>query len=141
MKQLYYPLTISPYNAPYLEMSRQSAEMVKYASNNFLALKISYINEITNFCELEKANIDEVVEGMSYDERIGKYFLKAGLGYGGSCFPKDTNALYFNAKSKGVELKTVKASIEINCKQQLKLYKKIKKRLSKFNNCSFRSNI
>ena len=144
MKQLYYPLTISPYNAPYLEMSRQSAEMVKYASNNFLALKISYINEIANFCELEKANIDEVVEGMSYDERIGKYFLKAGLGYGGSCFPKDTNALYFNAKSKGVELKTVKASIEINCKQQLKLYKKIKKRLSKFkkfNNCSFRSNI
>ncbi len=126
MEQLYLPLTKEPYNVPYLSMNRRSAEMVKYASNDFLALKISYINEIANFCEKVGANIDEVTRGMSYDSRIGNQFLKAGIGYGGSCFPKDTKALHWLGKSLDCELKTVNATIEINRIQKLKLAQKVK---------------
>ena len=77
---------------------RRSAEMVKYASNNFLALKLSYINEIANLCELINADIETVAYAMGLDRRIGGNFLKAGIGYGGSCFPKDTKALHWMAK-------------------------------------------
>lgn len=125
MKKLYQPLTEKPYSVPYLSMNRKSAEMVKYASNDFLALKISYINEIANFCEKVGANIDDVTKGMSYDSRIGNKFLNAGIGYGGSCFPKDTKALHWLGKSLDCELKTISATIEVNKIQKLKLVNKI----------------
>lgn len=125
MKQLYSPLTKKPYKVPYLSMNRRSAEMVKYASNDFLALKISYINEIANFCEKVGANIEEVTKGMGYDSRIGNKFLKAGIGYGGSCFPKDTKALHWLSRDLNCELKTVKACIEVNKNQKILLYKKL----------------
>lgn len=81
--------------APKIIVNRPSAEMIKYASNDFLALKISYINEIANLCEQTGADIDEVSYGMGFDTRIGNKFLNAGIGYGGSCFPKDTKALHW----------------------------------------------
>lgn len=127
MKKLYLPLTKAPYNVPYLVMDRKSAEMVKYASNDFLALKISYINEISNFCEKIGANIDKVTLGMSMDERIGNKFLNSGIGYGGSCFPKDTKALHWLSREVDSELKTIKACIEVNKVQKIKLFEKLKK--------------
>ena len=126
MRELYEPLTREPYNVPYLEMDRRSAEMVKYASNDFLALKISYINEIANLCSKVGANIDDVTKGMSYDKRIGSLFLKPGIGYGGSCFPKDTKALHWLSKINDCELKLVKDCIEINKKQKLVLFDKLR---------------
>lgn len=122
------------FDAPKLTTNRRSAEMVKYASNDFLALKISYINDIANLCETVGANIEDVTKGMSYDERIGKKFLKAGCGYGGSCFPKDTKALHYLAAQGGYELKTVKAAIEVNKAQKLILIKKARKQFPSFNN-------
>ena len=86
--------------------------MIKYASNDFLALKISFINEIANFCEIVGADIEDVAKGMSYDPRIGKSFLKAGIGYGGSCFPKDTKALHWLANDNCYELKTIKQQLK-----------------------------
>lgn len=107
--------------------------MIKYASNDFLALKISYMNDIANLCELVGADIQDVAKGMSYDDRIGSKFLNAGIGYGGSCFPKDTKALEYIAKQNGYELKTVKAAIDVNNEQKTMLYKKASKRLITFN--------
>ena len=127
MTKLYKPLTKEPYNVPFLVMDRKSAEMVKYASNDFLALKISYINEIANFCEAIGADISLVTKGMSYDPRIGNKFLNPGIGYGGSCFPKDTKALHFLSKEYGCEMKTLKATIEINKNQKLVLINKLEK--------------
>ena len=127
MEELYKPLTKEPYNIPYLTMNRKSAEMVKYASNDFLALKISYINEIANFCETVGADIKDVTKGMGYDPRIGHLFLNAGIGYGGSCFPKDTKALHWLSKELGEELLTIKAAIEVNKKQKIRLFDKLMK--------------
>lgn len=112
------------FNAPVLVMNRRSAEMVKYASNDFLALKISYVNEIANICEIVGADISAVTAGMGYDNRIGNRFLRAGIGYGGSCFPKDTKALHWLANFHDYEIKTVKAAIEVNEQQKLKLLKR-----------------
>ncbi|MBU3180717.1 UDP-glucose dehydrogenase family protein [Clostridium psychrophilum] len=117
------------FNTTIVVANRRSAEMVKYASNDFLALKISFINEIANVCEIVGANIEDVTKGMSYDPRIGDKFLKAGLGYGGSCFPKDTKALHWLANDNGYELKTIKATIEVNENQKYKLFRKAKQRL------------
>ena len=123
----------SPFNLPMLFTNRRSAEMIKYASNDFLALKISYVNDIANLCELVGANIEDVTKGMSYDSRIGDKFLKSGIGYGGSCFPKDTKALYYLAKNKyGYELKTVKAAIDVNISQKTKLFFVAKKNIDNF---------
>lgn len=122
----------SGFNVPIFITNRRSAELIKYASNNFLALKISYINEIANLCEIVGANIDDVSTGMSMDKRIGNTYLKAGIGYGGSCFPKDTKALSWFANFNGYELKTVKATIEVNEQQKLKLIKKSKKYYDSF---------
>ena len=113
-----------PFNQPIVVTNRNSAEMIKYASNDFLALKISFMNDIANLCEIVGANIEDVAKGMSYDERIGSKFLKAGIGYGGSCFPKDTKALHWLASHNGYELKTVKSAIEVNEAQKLRLVRK-----------------
>lgn len=119
-------------NVPLLVTNRKSAEMIKYASNDFLALKISYINEIANLCEIVGANVEDVAKGMGFDPRIGNRFLHAGIGYGGSCFPKDTKALSWVASYNDVELKTIKAAIEVNDQQKLKLLKKSRKYYSDF---------
>ena len=124
----------APFDLPVVSVSRRSAEMIKYACNNFLALKISFMNDMANLCELVGANIDDVAEGMRYDPRIGAKFLKAGVGYGGSCFPKDTKALTYLAKQHGVALKTVDAAVEINAAQRTRLFEKAKKRLMTFEN-------
>ncbi len=121
-----------PFHLPVVSMSRRSAEMTKYAANDFLALKISYMNEIANLCELVGADIQDVAKGMSYDGRIGSTYLNAGIGYGGSCFPKDTKALEYLARQCGYELKTIKAAIDVNNEQKLLLYKKACKRLITF---------
>lgn len=121
-----------PFNLPIVSVNRRSAEMIKYASNDFLALKISYMNEIANLCELVGANIEDVAKGMSYDSRIGANFLKAGIGYGGSCFPKDTKALKYLAKQHGYKLKTVEAAVDVNEEQKTRLYKKACDRLITF---------
>lgn len=118
-------------NSKIITTDLQSAEMIKYASNDFLALKISYVNEIANLCENVNANVDDVVLGMGADDRIGKKFLKSGIGYGGSCFPKDTKALHWLANIENVELKTIKATIEVNEKQKLRLLEKTKKYYNK----------
>ena len=123
-----------PFNLPIVSVNRRSAEMIKYASNDFLALKISYMNDIANLCELVGANIEDVAKGMSYDDRIGANFLRAGIGYGGSCFPKDTKALKFLARQNGYRLKTVEAAVDVNKEQKTKLYKKACDRLITFNN-------
>lgn len=122
-----------PFNIPIVSVNRRSAEMIKYASNDFLALKISYMNDIANLCELVGANIQDVAKGMSFDERIGRKFLNAGIGYGGSCFPKDTKALEYLARQNGYELRTVRSAIDVNKDQKTMLFKKASKRLITFN--------
>ncbi|WP_066070696.1 UDP-glucose dehydrogenase family protein [Neobacillus soli] len=121
------------FNAPIVVTNRKSAEMIKYASNDFLALKISFINEIANLCEIIGADIEDVTLGMGFDKRIGDRFLNAGIGYGGSCFPKDTKALHWLANFHDNELKTVKAAIDVNENQKLKLIKKSRKYFDSFN--------
>jgi UDPglucose 6-dehydrogenase len=121
------------FDAPIVITNRKSAEMIKYASNDFLALKISFINEIANLCEIIGADIEDVAHGMGYDSRIGNRFLNAGIGYGGSCFPKDTKALHWLANFHDNELKTIKAAIDVNENQKLKLVKKSRKYFDNFN--------
>lgn len=122
------------FNLPIVSVNRRSAEMIKYASNDFLALKISYMNDIANLCELVDANIEDVAKAMAYDKRIGECFLNAGIGYGGSCFPKDTKALNYLAAQHGYRLRTVDAAIDVNKDQKTRLYKKASKRMITFNN-------
>lgn len=121
------------FNLPIVSVNRRSAEMIKYASNDFLALKISYMNDIANLCELVGANIEDVAKGMSYDRRIGDRFLNAGIGYGGSCFPKDTKALKYLAAQYGYRLRTVEAAVDVNIAQKTKLFKKASERMITFN--------
>lgn len=127
MKEVY-----DGFGQPYVITDRASSEMIKYASNDFLALKISYINEISNLCEMVGANIEDVSKGMGMDTRIGNKFLQAGIGYGGSCFPKDTKALHWLANFYDYEIKTIKAAIEVNTNQKLKLIKKARKYYDSF---------
>lgn len=127
LKEIY-----EPFGLPIVSVNRRSAEMIKYACNDFLALKISYMNDIANLCELVGADIDAVAEGMSYDARIGANFLKAGIGYGGSCFPKDTKALKYLAKQHGYQLKTVEAAVDVNASQKTRLYEKACQRMITF---------
>lgn len=121
-----------PFGLPIVSVKRRSAEMIKYACNDFLALKISYMNDIANLCELVGADITDVAKGMSYDERIGARFLNAGIGFGGSCFPKDTKALKFLAKEHGYQLKTVEACVDVNSAQKTRLFAKAKERMISF---------
>lgn len=126
MKKLYAPLTKPPYNVPILTVSRNAAELIKYVSNSFLAIKLSYINEVANLCDKTGINIEEVVQGVGLDNRIGKYYLKTGIGYGGSCLPKDTNALYQFSLSENSEIKSLKTCIDVNKSQNLILFEKLK---------------
>lgn len=103
-----------PLRAPIVITDLRTAEMIKYASNAFLATKISFINEIANICEALGADVTEVATGMGYDERIGHHFLNAGLGYGGSCFPKDVLALAHMAEEKGKHPQLLHAVMDIN---------------------------
>ena len=96
----------------------ESSELIKYASNAFLAVKLHYVNEMADLCEQVGADIEDVALGMGLDSRIGSKFLKAGCGYGGSCFPKDTNAIYALAENKGIDLSLVGATITGNRKRQ-----------------------
>lgn len=123
-----------PFGLPIVSVNRRSAEMIKYASNDFLALKISYMNDIANLCELVGADIQDVAKGMGYDERIGSKFLNAGIGYGGSCFPKDTKALVHLAKDNNYELRTVQAAVAVNNSQKTILFKKASRRMITFQN-------
>ena len=123
-----------PFGLPIVSVNRRSAEMIKYACNDFLALKISYMNDIANLCELVGADIDAVAEGMSYDARIGSRFLGAGIGYGGSCFPKDTKALKYLAHQNGYTLRTVEAAVDVNTEQKTRLYRKASNRMITFHN-------
>ncbi|MGJ9383949.1 UDP-glucose dehydrogenase family protein [Salipaludibacillus sp. CF4.18] len=106
----------------------RSAEMIKYAANAFLATKITYINEISNLCERLGANIVDVAKGIGLDDRIGKHFLRPGIGYGGSCFPKDTSALVKIAKAVDYDFNLLQAVIHTNEKQQTSLVDKAEKR-------------
>lgn len=123
-----------PFGLPIVSVNRRSAEMIKYACNDFLALKISYMNDIANLCELVGADIDAVAQGMSYDARIGAKFLNAGVGYGGSCFPKDTKALKYLARQNGYHLRTVEAAVDVNAEQKTKLFHKASNRMITFQN-------
>ena len=116
MRRIYAPFVRT--ERPILVLSRRSAEMVKYASNAFLATRISFINEIANLCERAGADVDEVRRGMGFDRRIGHQFLFPGVGYGGSCFPKDVRAIIHTARQVGWEMNILKAVDEVNSRQR-----------------------
>ena len=103
-----------PLRAPIVITDLRTAEMIKYASNAFLATKISFINELADLCELVGADVKEVAAGMGYDARIGRHFLDAGLGWGGSCFPKDVEALAYMAKENGLEPRILDSVMNVN---------------------------
>ena len=113
-----------PFGRPILQTDVRSAELIKYASNAFLATKISFINEVANVCEHTGANIDDVAKGMGMDSRIGSQFLKAGIGYGGSCFPKDTKALEKLTEDYDYDFKILRSVIEVNSRQKQQLFDK-----------------
>ena len=110
---------------PILYVSRQSSETIKYASNAFLAMKIQYINEMADFCETSGADVYEVARGMGMDSRIGAKFLVPGPGYGGFCFPKDTNAMAYMGKFNGVDLSLIEATIKGNERRKINMAKRI----------------
>jgi UDPglucose 6-dehydrogenase len=110
---------------PFMVMSPESAEMTKYAANAMLATKISFINEVANLCERKGADIGDVRKGIGSDSRIGNAFLYAGVGYGGSCFPKDVRALQYTAREAGMELEILKAVETVNLRQKSVLGTKI----------------
>ena len=122
-------LMYSGIEAPVLVTDITSAEMIKYASNTFLATKVSFINEIANICETVGANIDDVARGMGLDPRVGPAFLQAGLGYGGHCLPKDAAALNSLASSKGYDFKVLRAAIKANARQRILVVNKLKQLL------------
>jgi UDPglucose 6-dehydrogenase len=123
MKELYGPFTRT--GAPILVMSTESAELCKYAANSILAMRISFMNEIANVCELVGADVDSVRKGIGTDRRIGMSFLFPGVGYGGSCFPKDTQALLRSAQDHGYDFKILRAVEEVNNRQKERLVDKM----------------
>jgi len=118
MEELYEPITKT--GKPLVFMSRESAEIVKYAANAFLATKISFINMLTELCEKTGADIRDIAKGIGLDSRIGPKFLNAGIGYGGSCFPKDVKALMATAEEYGVPMPIVHATDEVNTRQRMR---------------------
>ena len=125
MKQLYEPFVRQ--GNPIYFMDERSAELTKYAANSYLAMRISFMNEIANLCEKTGANVDQVRIGMGSDSRIGKRFLFPGIGYGGSCFPKDVQALAKTASDFSYDFKILKSVMKVNGIQKGVLTKKIKK--------------
>ncbi len=128
LKHLYSPLITK--GAKYLNTSRRAAELIKYASNAFLATKVTFINELANLCEKSKINIEDVSIGMGLDQRIGSRFLRAGPAYGGSCFPKDTKAITSTADKFRTNLSIIKSVIKSNENRSKLLLKRIYKILN-----------
>ena len=124
MESLYKPFVRQ--GNPIYFMDEKSAELTKYAANSFLATKITFMNEIANFCELVGANVDKVRIGIGSDERIGKRFLFPGIGYGGSCFPKDVQALVKSGKENNFEFEILNAVMKVNEDQKTVLFPKMK---------------
>ncbi len=124
MRDLYAPLFLM--ETPIVSTNVASAEMIKYASNAFLATKVSFINEIAEVCERVGADIHHVAKGMGLDRRIGSKFMHPGPGYGGSCFPKDTRALVRIAKSCGYDIRIVQAVLEVNNQRREAMVSKIR---------------
>lgn len=122
--QLFLPL-----RAPIVMTDLRTAEMIKYASNAFLATRISFINEIANICEAVGADVTEVAQGMGFDHRIGHHFLSAGVGYGGSCFPKDVKALSYIAESHSVHPRILHSVIGVNDYQRKRIMEKVREEL------------
>ncbi len=114
---------------PLLVAPVRSSELIKYAANSFIAMKISFINEIANFCDAAGAMVEDITKGIGLDSRIGPKYLHAGIGYGGSCFPKDTKALIATGKSLGMTFSLLEAVEAINAKQHLRVMVKLKKHL------------
>jgi UDPglucose 6-dehydrogenase len=112
MRELYRPLSLN--EAPLMFTSRRTSELIKYAANAFLAMKITFINEIADLCERLDADVQQVARGIGLDNRIGSKFLNAGPGYGGSCFPKDTLALVRTAQSAGAPLRLIETTVAVN---------------------------
>ncbi|KJH72564.1 UDP-glucose dehydrogenase family protein [Aliterella atlantica] len=132
MQELYEPITQRQFAAnrdlpsvPVLVTDLSSAEMIKYAANAFLATKISFINEVANICDRVGANVTQVAQGIGLDSRIGNKFLQAGIGWGGSCFPKDVSALIHTANDYGYEAHLLKAAVSVNQRQRLILIEKL----------------
>lgn len=124
MQRLYEPLVRQ--GNPIIFMDEKSAELTKYAANSFLATKITFMNEIANLCERLGANVDMVRKGIGTDTRIGKRFLFAGIGYGGSCFPKDVQALAKSAKDANYDFKILNAVMDVNTTQKTRLIENLK---------------
>lgn len=131
MDRIYLPLT--NIGVKLIQMDEKSSELTKYASNSFLATKITFMNEIANYCEKVGADVDKVRMGMGSDERIGNRFLFPGIGYGGSCFPKDVKALIKSGKEVGYNFKILESVEEINIKQKTILVPEIEKYLGNLN--------
>jgi UDPglucose 6-dehydrogenase len=125
MEQLYAPFVRQ--GNPILFMDERSAELTKYAANSFLAMKITFMNEIANLCDIVGADVDAVRKGVGTDSRIGKRFLFPGIGYGGSCFPKDVQALAKSSKDVNYDFKILEAVMEVNASQKTRLMASIKK--------------
>jgi len=127
MKDIYSALYLI--ETPFVITSLETAEMIKYAANAFLATKVSFINEVANLCELAGADVHHVARAMGLDGRIGKKFLHPGPGYGGSCFPKDTRALSRLARQKGYAFKILESVIEVNEEQRRRMIDKIREKV------------
>jgi UDPglucose 6-dehydrogenase len=127
MKDIYSALYLI--ETPFVITSLETAEMIKYAANAFLATKITFINEIANLCELTRADVHHVAKAMGLDGRIGKKFLHPGPGYGGSCFPKDTRALSRLAQERGYRFKLLDSVIKVNEEQKQRMVEKIKEKV------------
>jgi UDPglucose 6-dehydrogenase len=129
MKKVYDPLFLI--STPFVFTGLESAELIKYAANAFLAMKISFINEMATLCEEVGADVVDLAKGIGLDGRIGPKFLHPGPGYGGSCFPKDTLALLRIAQENGVSVRSVEAAVEINAAQKARMVKKIRDALGR----------
>ncbi|MFJ8530181.1 UDP-glucose dehydrogenase family protein [Bacillus sp. NPDC094106] len=127
MKELFHNV-----KAPYMETTQRAAELIKYAANSFLALKISYMNELARLCEKLDVNVKDISRGIGLDKRIGTRFLEAGIGYGGSCFPKDTKSLLNISKQNASNLSILESVVKVNKTQPLYVLKKIRKQLGIF---------
>ena len=136
MKELYQPLVDRTFGddqslppVPVVTTDLNSAEMIKYAANSFLATKISFINEVANICDRVGADVTQVAEGIGLDSRIGSKFLQAGLGWGGSCFPKDVSALIHTADDYGYDAELLKSAVNVNKRQRMITLEKLQQEL------------